>query len=94
MTILGHHELTNSLKIWIPQIEIVNRADEFSPDNEVERKLKVTSTGRVRFTRMFRMRSLMGTHIYSYPYDIQLAELIISSADYSDTKIRTRCNVH
>ena len=68
----------------------MNRADEFSPDNEVERKLKVTSNGRVRYTRMFRMRSMMGTHIQRYPYDIQLAELIISSADYSDSKIRTR----
>ena len=72
----------------------MNRADDFSPENEVERKLKVTSNGRVRFTRMFRMRSLMGTHIRSYPYDIQLAELIISSADYSDSKIRTRFKLY
>ena len=68
----------------------MNRANDFSPEDEVERKLKVSSNGRVRYTRMFRMRTMMGTYIQNYPFDIQFAELIISSADYADTKIRIR----
>ena len=68
----------------------MNRANDFPPEDEVERKLKVSSNGRVRYTRMLRMRSLMGTYIQNYPFDIQFAELIISSTDYSDTKIRIR----
>ena len=34
------------------------------------------------------MKSLIETSIQHYPFDIQFAELIISSADYADTKIR------
>ena len=60
-------------EIWIPQIEIMNRLNEFSPIDEVKRSVKVDFRGKVFFDRMYRFRTMMNTHIQRYPYDIQVS---------------------
>ena len=59
-------------KIWVPEIEVINRAFDFSPRDEIDRKLRVESGGKVTFNRMYRLRTMMGSKIQRYPYDFQV----------------------
>ena len=74
-------------QVWVPDIEILNRIRDFAPGDEKERQLKIDSSGNVRFVRSFRIRSSMSPSIGSYPYDVQVASLILASGDYSTEKL-------
>ena len=50
----------------------MNRANDFSTKDEKKTRLKVESDGRVFFTRVIRMRSMIGTSIENYPFDVQV----------------------
>ena len=58
--------------IWTPEIEIVNRVFDFSPRDEINRKLRIDFRGKVSYSRLYRLRTLMNTKIQRYPYDIQV----------------------
>ena len=58
-------------QVWIPEIEILNRVNDFSPVDEKKRQLKVESNGKVRYSRSYRMRSMMSSSLGHYPYDVQ-----------------------
>ena len=60
-------------KIWIPEIEIINRVFDFSPRDEIKRKLRVDFRGKVTYNRMYRLRTMMTSKIQRYPYDIQVS---------------------
>ena len=75
-------------QIWIPALEIINRANDFSPIDEKQRQLKIQSSGKVTYNRAYRMRSMMSSSLTTYPYDIQFANIILSSADYSSEKVK------
>ena len=75
-------------QVWIPEIEILNRANDFSPIDEKKRQLKIESTGKVIYSRAYRMRSMMSSSLNTYPYDKQFANIILSSADYSSEKVK------
>ena len=59
-------------KIWVPEIEIINRVYDFSPVDEIKRKLRIDSEGKVTFNRMYRLRTMMSSQIQRYPYDLQV----------------------
>ena len=50
--------------------------------------VKVSYDGTVTYTRLFRMRAVFNTDIASYPYDTQTPEIVISSTDYSENKVK------
>merc|ERR1712131_534463 len=75
-------------QVWIPEIEILNRVNDFSPVDEKKRQLKVESNGKVRYSRSYRMRSMMSSSLGHYPYDVQYADLVLSSTDYSNEKVK------
>ena len=75
-------------QVWIPEIEILNRANDFSPIDEKKRQLKIESSGKVIYSRAYRMRSMMSSSLNTYPYDVQFANIILSSADYSSEKVK------
>ena len=58
-------------QVWTPEIEILNRANDFSPVDEKKRQLEVESNGKVRYSRSYRMRSIMSSSLGHYPYDVQ-----------------------
>ena len=58
-------------QVWIPEIEILNRVNDFSPIDEKQRQLKVESNGQVKYTRAFRIRSMLSSSLDNYPYDVQ-----------------------
>ena len=58
-------------QVWIPEIEILNRVNDFSPVDEKKRQLKVESNGKIRYSRSYRMRSMMSSSLGHYPYDVQ-----------------------
>ena len=64
-------------QVWIPEIEILNRVNDFSPVDEKKRQLKVESNGKVRYSRSYRMRSMMSSSFGYYPYDVQEMLLLI-----------------
>ena len=66
-------------KIWVPEIEVINRVYDFSPVDEIKRKLRVDSDGKVTFNRMYRLRTMMSSQIQRYPYDLQVIPLTILS---------------
>ena len=59
-------------QVWIPEIEILNRVNDFSPIDEKQRQLKVVSSGKVRYTRAYRMRAMLSSSLSFYPYDVQV----------------------
>ena len=59
-------------QVWIPEIEILNRADDFSHIDEKQRPVKISSNGKVRYTRAYRMRAMLSSAISFYPYDVQV----------------------
>ena len=63
-------------KIWIPEIEIINRVYDFSPRDEIKRKLRVDFRGKVTYNRMYRLRTMMTSRIQRYPYDTQVRPLV------------------
>ena len=38
-------------QVWVPEIEILNRVNDFSSKDEKKRQLKINSDGKVRYTR-------------------------------------------
>ena len=66
-------------QVWIPEIEILNRADDFSHGDEKERPVKITSNGNVRYTRGYRMRAMLKSSISFYPYDVQVSRLTVEN---------------
>ena len=66
-------------QVWIPEIEILNRVNDFSPVDEKKRQLKVESNGKVRYSRSYRMRSMMSSSLGHYPYDVQ--ELLLCTME-------------
>ena len=58
-------------QVWIPEIEIINRVNDFSPVDEKQRQLKINSNGEVRYTRAYRIRSMLSSSLGNYPYDVQ-----------------------
>ena len=64
-------------QVWIPEIEILNRVNDFSPVDEKKRQLKVESNGKVRYSRSYRMRSMMSSSLGYYPYDVQEMLLLL-----------------
>ena len=59
-------------QVWIPEIEILNRVNDFSPIDEKQRQLKIVSSGKVRYTRAYRMRAMLSSSLSFYPYDVQV----------------------
>ena len=59
-------------QVWIPEIEILNRVNDFSHIDEKNRPVKITSNGKVRYTRAYRMRAMLSSSISFYPYDVQV----------------------
>ena len=59
-------------QVWIPEIEILNRVNDFSPIDEKQRQLKVVSSGKVRYNRAYRMRAMLSSSLSFYPYDVQV----------------------
>ena len=59
-------------KVWVPEIEVINRVYDFSPVDEIKRKLRIESEGKITFNRMYRLRTMMSSQIQRYPYDIQV----------------------
>ena len=66
-------------QVWIPEIEILNRADDFPHGDEKERPVKITSNGNVRYTRGYRMRAMLSSSISFYPYDVQVSRLTVEN---------------
>ena len=66
-------------KIWVPEIEVINRVYDFSPVDEIKRKLKIDNGGKVTFNRMYRLRTMMSSKIERYPFDLQVALMKIYS---------------
>ena len=56
------------------------------------RVVKVKYDGTVTYTRLFRMRAVFNTDISKYPYDTQTPEIVISSTDYSEMKVKIITN--
>ena len=93
-------------QVWIPDLNIVNRIHDFSPEDEKipKRKILIISTatslhefsvqiqngGNVTFTRLYRMRAAFDPKIDQYPYDTQMPVLKIASTDYSAQKVNVR----
>ena len=75
-------------QVWVPEIEVLNRVNDFSPTDEKQRQLKIESSGKVVYSRAYRMRSMLSSSLNSYPYDTQFANIILSSADYSSEKVK------
>ena len=69
-------------QVWIPDIEILNRADDFSHYDERERPVKITSSGNVRYTRGYRMRAMLSSSISFYPCDVQVSRLTMDRQNY------------
>ena len=63
-------------QVWIPEIEILNRVNDFSPIDEKQRQLKIVSSGKVRYTRAYRMRAMLSSSLSFYPYDVQVSSLL------------------
>ena len=59
-------------QVWIPEIEILNRVNDFSPIDEKQRQLKILSSGKVKYTRAYRMRAMLTSSLSLYPYDVQV----------------------
>ena len=59
-------------QVWVPEIEILNRVHDFSPIDEKQRKLKIDKSGRVFYTRAYRMRSMIESSLNNYPFDLQV----------------------
>ena len=74
-------------KIWIPEIEIVNRVYDFSPRDELKRKLRVDFTGEVTYDRMYRVRTMMSSKVQRYPYDIQVQMYKCMPETYSEFSV-------
>ena len=58
-------------QVWIPEIEVINRVNDFSPVDEKQQQLKIESNGKVKYSRSYRMRSMMSSSLSYYPYDVQ-----------------------
>ena len=65
-------------QVWIPEIEILNRVNDFSPIDEKQRQLKIVSSGKVRYTRAYRMRAMLSSSLAFYPYDVQVNTLSLA----------------
>ena len=62
-------------QVWIPEIEILNRVNDFSPIDEKQRQLKILSSGKVKYTRAYRMRAMLTSSLSLYPYDVQVGNV-------------------
>ena len=58
-------------QVWIPEIDILNRVNDFPHGDEKLNQLKIESNGKVIYSRSFRMRSMMSSSLSNYPYDVQ-----------------------
>ena len=67
---------SSSDRVWIPEIEIINRANDFSPVDERKRRVKISSDGEVKMKRIYRMRSMINTQLSYYPFDVQVWHLL------------------
>ena len=65
-------------QVWIPEIDILNRVNDFPHGDEKLNQLKIESNGKVIYSRSFRMRSMMSSSLSNYPYDVQ--EMFLSKA--------------
>ena len=59
-------------QVWVPEIEVLNRVNDFSHRDEKQRQVEIKSNGRVRHTRSYRMRSMLSSSLAYYPYDLQV----------------------
>ena len=66
--------LVEKQQIWIPDIGIVNRVNDFSPNDEKKQRLTVTAAGVVDFRRNFRMRTMISSKLIFYPFDVQVSQ--------------------
>ena len=64
-------------QVWVPEIEILNRVNDFSPIDEKQRQLKILSSGKVKYTRAFRMRAMLTSSLSLYPYDVQVSKFVM-----------------
>ena len=58
-------------QVWIPEIEILNRVNDFSHADEKDRQLKIETNGKIIYSRSYRMRSMLTSSLSNYPYDVQ-----------------------
>ena len=76
-------------QVWIPDLEVMNRIHDFALTEEKLPRVSINNHGRVWLKRYFRMRVRFHPEIENYPYDQQMPEIIIASAD-KDEDIQSR----
>ena len=63
-------------QVWIPEIEVINRVDDLSTNDDKNRKLEIKSNGEVRYNRSYRIKSMLILSLWDYPFDVQ--EILLS----------------
>ena len=67
---------TNSIRadrsqVWVPEVEVLNRVKDLSTKDEKNRQVRIESSGQVRYSRSYRIRSQLSLSLWDYPYDVQ-----------------------
>ena len=79
--------------LWTPDIDIVNRLNDFAPSAEKRHMAEVSFDGTVHMTRLFRMRASIGANIKNYPYDTQIARIVFGASHYATGQLQVCVNI-
>ena len=83
----------NPVNLWTPDIDIVNRLNDFAPSDEKRHMAEVWFDGTVHMTRLFRMRASIGALIKNYPYDTQIARIVFGASNYATGQLQVCVNI-